>query len=348
MHYKGIAWNGLGGIALTVGRVAAFVTFLTAVALTGGYAQVALAREVSVSPTILVDVPEVFTISTLGGCDEDVVTVKANPNAASSLPLRTSGIVKIVDQTGYAMDTKFMPSVDFSGVSQIQTRVRLCLPPPVEVVEPFAVDVTVFSSGCGNVANVCLVVQRLTLVREAPVPPDPPSSVTASALTNAARIAWSPPTRNGGAPITGYTVTASPGGQTCSTTGALSCSVTGLTSETAYTFTVTATNAAGTSVPSAPSAAVTPAAPIAPPSVVNNLSVIPGKGSIRATWSAPSDMGGATSVTYQYQVGRQAWKSTSATSVTVRGKKGVRITVSVRAVNQAGSGPSISVIGVPR
>jgi hypothetical protein len=339
-----MAW----GIALTVGRLVALVAFVTAVAMTGGYAQVALAREISVSPTILVDVPEVFTISTLGGCDEHVVTVKTNPNAASSLPLRTSGIVKIVDQTGYAMDTKFMPSVDFSGVSQIQTKIRLCLPPPVEVVEPFAVDVTVFSSGCGNVANVCLVVQRLTVVREAPSPPDPPGSVTASALTSAARVSWTSPARNGGAPITGYTVTASPGGQTCSTTGALSCSVTGLTSETAYTFTVTATNAAGTSLPSAPTAAVTPTAPVTAPGVVTRLKAAPAKGSLRVTWSPPTNLGGATSVRYQYQVGKQAWRSISATSVTVTGKKGVRITVTVRAVNEAGFGPSLRVSGVPR
>lgn len=346
MNYKGIAWHGLGGIALTVGRLAAFVTFLTAVALTGGLTQVAHAREVPVAPSILVDVPDVFTISTLGGCDEQIVTVKAT--AGGSLPLRTNGIVKIVDQTGYAMDTKFMPSVDFSGVSQIQTKIRLCLPPPVEVVEPFAVDVTVFSSGCANVANVCLVAQGLTVIREAPLPPDPPGSVTASALTNAARVSWTSPTRNGGAPITGYTATAFPGGQTCSTTSALTCTVTGLTNGTPYTFTVTATNAAGTSLPSEPSAAVTPSAPITAPSAVSNLKAAPAKGSLRLTWSPPSNMGGASSVTYQYQVGKAPWKSSSATSVTVKGKKGVRITVKVRAVNPAGPGPSVSVSGVPR
>lgn len=51
-----------------------------------------------------------------------------------------------------------------------------------------------------------------------------------------------------------------PGGLTCSTS-ALTCTVTGLTNGTAYAFTVTATSAAGTSQPSAASAAVTPRAP---------------------------------------------------------------------------------------
>ncbi len=64
----------------------------------------------------------------------------------------------------------------------------------------------------------------------------------------------------GGKAITGYTVTSSPGGLTG--TGASSpITVSGLTTGTAYTFTVTATNANGTSNASAASNSVTPASP---------------------------------------------------------------------------------------
>ncbi len=49
--------------------------------------------------------------------------------------------------------------------------------------------------------------------------------------------------------VTGYTVTAAPGGQTCSTGSApTSCRVIGLANGTSYTFTVTALNEAHASV----------------------------------------------------------------------------------------------------
>ena len=185
----------------------------------------------------------------------------------------------------------------------------------------------------------------LAMAISAPVPPERPTGLVGTASDGVVELTWTAPSYDGGAPITRYQVTASPGGQTCSTTGALSCTITGLTNGTSYTFTVTATNSAGTSRPSEPSAQVTPTGT---PGAVTNLKATPAKGSIRVDWSPPSNMGGANSVTYQYQVGKKAWKSTSATSITVKGKRGVRISVSVRAVNQAGSGPSVSVSGLPR
>ena len=68
------------------------------------------------------------------------------------------------------------------------------------------------------------------------------------------------PGANGGSTVTGYTATSSPGGFT-GTGSASPITVSGLTAGTAYTFTVTGTNANGTSAASAASNSVTPAIP---------------------------------------------------------------------------------------
>jgi subtilase family serine protease len=93
--------------------------------------------------------------------------------------------------------------------------------------------------------------------------PGAPTGVSAVAGNASVVVSWTAPVSNGGSPITAYTIAPSPACPACTgmTTTALSSTVSGLTNGTPYTFTVTATNAAGTSPPSAASAAVTPAAP---------------------------------------------------------------------------------------
>jgi hypothetical protein len=87
--------------------------------------------------------------------------------------------------------------------------------------------------------------------------PSPPAAPTAVAGDGQATVSWVAPASL--APITGYTVTATPGGASCSwTSGPLTCTVTGLAIGTAHTFRVTATSALGTSAPSPASNPVTP------------------------------------------------------------------------------------------
>lgn len=91
--------------------------------------------------------------------------------------------------------------------------------------------------------------------------PAPPTGVTVVAADAEVLVAWTAPD-DGGSAITSYTVTSSPAGGTCSTT-ATSCTVGGLTNGTLYAFTVTATNAVGSSS-SYQSVGVTPL-PAGPP-----------------------------------------------------------------------------------
>jgi hypothetical protein len=96
------------------------------------------------------------------------------------------------------------------------------------------------------------------------VVPTAPVIGSATAGDEQATISFTAPASNGGTPITGYTVTSSPGNVTA--TGAASpITVTGLSNGTAYTFTVTASNSMGAGTASAATAAVTPAAALTKP-----------------------------------------------------------------------------------
>ncbi len=92
-----------------------------------------------------------------------------------------------------------------------------------------------------------------------PLPPTAPTNVRAiSSRSQQIEVLWDAPA-NPTHPVTKYTATASPGGQTCVwSQGPLTCTVNNLVNGTAYTFTVVAENSSGNSPPSAPSNSVTP------------------------------------------------------------------------------------------
>jgi hypothetical protein len=94
--------------------------------------------------------------------------------------------------------------------------------------------------------------------------PDAPTGISATSSGNASStVSWSA-SSDGGSPITSYTATSS-AGQSC-TSASTSCTVSGLTNGTSYTFTVTATNAIGISNSSNASSSITPLAPTMAPS----------------------------------------------------------------------------------
>ena len=105
--------------------------------------------------------------------------------------------------------------------------------------------------------------------------PGAPTITNVVAGDSSATLNWSPPSSTGGTPIVSYTVTSYTGNvaqstQTIPATGN-SATFTGLTNGTTYTFSVAATNAAGTG-PAAMSYSVTPSSSAVPPARMTALS----------------------------------------------------------------------------
>jgi fibronectin type 3 domain-containing protein len=172
--------------------------------------------------------------------------------------------------------------------------------------------------------------------------PNKVATPTAVAGPNRATITWAPATANG-TPVTGYRVTTSPGGDTCSAGGAdTSCTLTGLTNGTAYTFTVEAISDAGLSPASSPSTAVTPAgAPGAP----GAPSVTASSGKLTATWPAAAPNGSAIT---EYTVtaspgGKTCTVGGAARTCDITGlTNGTPYTLTLTATNSVGTSASSS------
>ena len=123
------------------------------------------------------------------------------------------------------------------------------------------------------------------------VVPSAPGTPTTVAGNGEVAVTWTAPVDNGGLAVSKYTVTSTPESKTCSPTGAeLTCVVTGLTVGTKYTFTVAATNDAG-STQSAASASVAPKLPWEYVPVF--IAVTPGNAKVSLQWSEARVLGAA-------------------------------------------------------
>ncbi|MEO5789228.1 fibronectin type III domain-containing protein [Gelidibacter sp.] len=107
----------------------------------------------------------------------------------------------------------------------------------------------------GNVSQVSNIANVTTLLGGDTQAPTAPSNLTASGTTNTTtNLSWTTSTDNVG--VTGYTILRN-GTSVGTTTGATNFNVTGLTQGTAYSFTVTARDAAGNVSPSSNTVNVT-------------------------------------------------------------------------------------------
>ncbi|HEX4934868.1 MAG TPA: fibronectin type III domain-containing protein, partial [Gemmatimonadaceae bacterium] len=170
--------------------------------------------------------------------------------------------------------------------------------------------------------------------------PGAPQVGAATAGNGSATVSFSPPADDGGAPITGYTVTASPGG--ASATGASSpIVVTGLANGTSYTFTVRAANAGGLGTASAPSNPVTPTSGVTVPGAPLNVSATAGNGRATVAFSPPASNGGAPITSYTVTATPGGIVALGPQSpITVTGlTNGTTYTFIVTATNAVGTGP---------
>lgn len=176
---------------------------------------------------------------------------------------------------------------------------------------------------------------------DAPDVPEAPTRVTAAPGNGVAVVSWSAPANDGGAPIESYEVFSSSGNAGCFTSGALSCTVPGLTNGSVHSFTVRARNAAGPGRISDSSALVIPR----PTALIKPLATYQSSTSFRVSWGA--EPGPNPMVGYDVRYRRAAWNgafgslttwrtSTTATSATFVPLKGSTYCFSARARESTG------------
>jgi titin len=206
-----------------------------------------------------------------------------------------------------------------------------------------------FTVTATNAMGTSAVSTASTAVTPATAPSAPTIGVAMATGSTTATVGFTAPVFDGGATITSYTATSSPGGVTgiLNQSGSGTIAVSGLTTGTDYTFTVTATNSAGTSVASAASnLATTFAVPDAPTITV----IAPSNALLSVAFTAGAD-GGSALTNYEYSTdGGSTFKSRASSGTvspivitTVSSSAAVLVNgtsydVQIRAVNAIGSG----------
>lgn len=205
-------------------------------------------------------------------------------------------------------------------------------------------------SAVDGVGNVSFNLVRVLTVAQCPcVPTAPGVPIAIIGDPGTVSLSWAPPSVDGGAPVTSYTVTAYPGQKTMTTTST-SATFTGLTPGTYYSFTVAATNSVGTGAASAASTAVLPTAPpvvtlpATVPAAPARPTVKPGKGTLVITWKTPAAHGAAISRYVVAYNGRSRKVPASRHSLTLKHLRRGRYRVSLKAVNSVGVSPASPVV----
>ena len=221
-----------------------------------------------------------LTVSITGAAESSVAAPTISGISPSRGPV-AGGTTVTITGSGFltAQFVKFGPTFGTNVV--IVSNTSLTVQAPAKLAGTY--NVTVINDGGTNSGTN-------NFVYYIPAAPIAPTSVTATGGNASAGISWT-----ASEDATSYIVTSTPGSLTC-TTSSTSCTISGLTNGTPYTFRVVASNTAGNSSASTASSAVTPLA--TDPTV---SSVLPGSGvttgGITVTITG-SQLTGTTSVTF--------------------------------------------------
>jgi mono/diheme cytochrome c family protein len=141
--------------------------------------------------------------------------------------------------------------------------------------------------------------------------PGAPTGVAGFAAAGQVALSWTAPTSNGGSPLLGYTATASPGGAQCAAVVPnTTCTVSGLTNGTTYTFTVRATNDVGSSLGSTGVSAT-------PVGLLGDSRVFRFNGEERPyTFTIPAGAGDQVTMRITDLYGRTVWHATVGSDAT--------------------------------
>ncbi|WP_344844083.1 RHS repeat-associated core domain-containing protein [Kribbella ginsengisoli] len=232
-----VTFSASGATKLTV-RLRGYYSKPTATAAAASYVPVAPATVVNnvalaaagTTTATLAGANGVPAAATVAAVDANVVA--SAPTAAGFLTGYAAGTTRPTDASVYYANATNTAAHDTLKISS-------------------AGQTTFYASGATK------LILRLRGYYKKPTAPLAPTGITAAAADGRATVGWTVP-KDGGAAITGYTVTANPGNLK-STVGATgTATITGLTNGTPYTFAVQAINAAGTSTASAASKPVVP------------------------------------------------------------------------------------------
>ena len=304
--------------------------------------------------TVVVKDPTTLTAKVPRGSEEGKISVSVTTLGGTAIDptgftytLTAPTIVSITPHTGSVLGGTMVTisgtnltgaTVDFASTSATTVVVRG--PTSVTVHDPphSAGTVAVSVTTGGGTATLTTAFTYIEAT-----PPDAPTGVTATrAGSGKVQVDWKAPATDGGSPITGYTVTSTPTGKSCATTGALTCTVDGLTNGTTYGFTVRATNAAGTSIPSVPSHLVPATIPGSP----GTPTAVPGDESAVIRWTAPTPTISGSPITQYTVTSAPTARTCTAPAMTTHLctmttlKNGTTYTFTVQATNAVGTGPT--------